>query len=228
MEILTTQHRNVEDPEASELSGFRKFVACLMSLQKQLHSNYHNDEFLRDRLQTTAVDIPAIQVTLRDRIPHTSQQADNMISKQLSDKEKSAGSPAIFLSESSDGQPEGEELYSLGSSYGVYSRRKVKHPWKKGASFQRRPEKPRHTGTNAGRRIGPHWMKGIKWCFLWGRYHVENEKHPRKEVSKSINRLKERYPKALVLVEDLAAVMQMADEDDRAVLCDKSDDAKWA
>lgn len=62
-----------------------------MSLQKQLDTPYHKDRFLRDRL-LTAVDIPNILTTLRDRMPRTSQQAVNRIANQLCDKPKSAGS----------------------------------------------------------------------------------------------------------------------------------------
>lgn len=46
-----------QNPDASEVTIFRKFVADLMSLQKQLDKTYHADKFPRDRL-LTAVYIP--------------------------------------------------------------------------------------------------------------------------------------------------------------------------
>ena len=61
-----------EEPDESEVTIFRKFTASLMSLQNQLDDSYHDDQFLRDRL-LTAVDIPSIQSSLRDRLPRTSQ-----------------------------------------------------------------------------------------------------------------------------------------------------------
>lgn len=74
-----------------------------MSLKKQLHSNFHNEEILRDLL-LTSVYIHSIQVSLTDLIPRISQQSVIRMSNQLSDKEKYAEYTSIFLSESSDGK----------------------------------------------------------------------------------------------------------------------------
>lgn len=45
------------DPDESEIEVFRKFVAKLTSLQKQLDRSYNDDKFIGDRI-ITAVDIP--------------------------------------------------------------------------------------------------------------------------------------------------------------------------
>lgn len=49
-----------EEPEKSEAEVFRKFVAKLMTLQNQLDTIYHTDQYLHDRLMT-AINIPSIQ-----------------------------------------------------------------------------------------------------------------------------------------------------------------------
>lgn len=47
-----------------------------MFLQKQFDLGYRDDIFMRDRIMT-AVNIPWIQVALRDLIPRTAQQFAN-------------------------------------------------------------------------------------------------------------------------------------------------------
>ena len=84
---ITLTQTMTESPEETEVSIFRKFVATLTTLQKQLEVTYHADRFLRDRL-LKAVDIASIQTTLRDRMPETSHDAVNRIANQLSDKKK--------------------------------------------------------------------------------------------------------------------------------------------
>lgn len=49
-----------ENPDKSEISVFRSFTLKLSSLQKQLDTHYHHDDFLKDQL-TTSVDCPQIQ-----------------------------------------------------------------------------------------------------------------------------------------------------------------------
>lgn len=58
---------------------------------------YHNDQFFRDRL-LTAVEIPSIQQSLRDRLPRSSQIAINRIANQFSDHEKTSGTAAYCCS----------------------------------------------------------------------------------------------------------------------------------
>lgn len=78
------------NPDTSEVEILRRFVARLMSLQKQLTRVITTTKFLRDPLMT-AVDIPSVQVVLRDRIICTTQQLANRIANFLSDIPKTAG-----------------------------------------------------------------------------------------------------------------------------------------
>lgn len=63
-----------------------------MSLQKKLDPRYHGDRFLTDWFMT-ALDIPPIQIALRDSIPRTAQQLSSRIANKLCEKTKTAGSP---------------------------------------------------------------------------------------------------------------------------------------
>lgn len=56
-------------------------------------------------------------------------------------------------------------------------------------------------------------MRGVKGYFVCGKYHRANTKHPPEEATPAINRLKEKNPKALITVEDLAEVVEMASQD---------------
>lgn len=44
----------------------------------------------------------------------------------------------------------------------------------------------------------------MKGCFVCGKDHRSNDRHNREEVTEAINKLKARYPTALLTVEDLA------------------------
>lgn len=66
------------DSDESKLEVFRKFVAKLMSLQKQLAQSHHDDRFLKDRLMTAA-DILSIQVDLTYRNHCTDQKLANKL-----------------------------------------------------------------------------------------------------------------------------------------------------
>lgn len=78
-----------------------------MSLQNQLDPSYHTDQFLRDIL-LTAVDIPHIQASLRDRLPRASQQAIIRMAIKLSESNKSAESSMVYEAKEDD-----EANYSL-------------------------------------------------------------------------------------------------------------------
>lgn len=56
---------------------------------------------------------------------------------------------------------------------------------------------------------------------------MENAQHPREQVIASINRLKEKHPKELLTIEDLAAVVVMTADDDQEG-GNYEDDAQWA
>lgn len=204
-QTMTLSEAFEADPESSEAAVFRTFVAKLTSLQKQLDTPYHTDNFLRDRL-LTAVDLPAIQSTLRDRMPQTSQMAVNRVANQLSDKPGSAGSnPSVN--------------YSLGKSYHGDAKRQHRKPWMRGRN---------NNGTwKGGHRLSPRWMRGIKGCFVCGKDHNANTKHPPDEVTAAINKLKAKHPQALLTVEDLAAVVEMTTTDEQRQEEEQGDDPVW-
>lgn len=79
----------IENHSDRKVQVFRKFFAKLMSLQKQLAPPYHTDSFLGDRL-ITAIGIPDIQTTLRDRMLRTSNQAFSRISNPFFARQRSA------------------------------------------------------------------------------------------------------------------------------------------
>lgn len=110
------------------------FTAQMMQLQKQLDIPYHEDSFLRDQL-LTAVDIPGIQTSLRDRIPRTSEQAVNRIENRLSEKKEAAGRTVNNMEASfepdSDVNKESHTsaMYYIGQSYYGEVKRNVRTPW---------------------------------------------------------------------------------------------------
>lgn len=222
---MTLSEELAKAPDSTETCVFRKFVARLVSLQKQLNSNYQGDEFLRDRI-LQATDIPSIQTTLRDRIPETSQQAVNRIENQLSDKPRSAGSSMALLIDD-NGEHIDEAMYSLGKTYGGEARRPVRHPWRGQRGNRGRTSQYRRAGDRGPhqRRLSPHWMQGIKGCFVCGEPHRANSKHPREQVTAAINRHKAQHPNALLTIEDLAAVVEMTVDAEEDV---DPDDVQWA
>lgn len=73
-----------KNPERSQMEVFVDSIDDLGSLQKQLDTIYHGDRYFRDQI-LHAVYLPAIQIALRDRVPHTSEQAINRVANGLSD-----------------------------------------------------------------------------------------------------------------------------------------------
>lgn len=61
------------------------FVAKLMSLRKQLDTGYHEDKFLTYR-PMTVVEVPSIQVALRNLMPRIAKQLASRIANRLSEK----------------------------------------------------------------------------------------------------------------------------------------------
>lgn len=83
-----------EFPPQSKVSVFRTFLEKLMELKNKLDYSYHTDVIIRGRL-LTAVDLPAIQTSFRDRMPRSSQQSVQQIYIQLSDKTNFVGSNSL-------------------------------------------------------------------------------------------------------------------------------------
>lgn len=54
-------------------------------------------------------------------------------------------------------------------------------------------------------------MKGGKGCLVCGKEHLPNARHMREKVTAAVNMLKVRNPQAILNVDDLAEVVNMAD-----------------
>lgn len=184
-------------------------------MQQQLDISYHDDRFLRDRL-LTAVDTPTVKAALRDHMPRNSQQAINRIAVQLSDRKKSAAVAAACLVQGLN-----EVFYSLDKSYHGEARRQTMKPYKHSG---RKTYGGNSQGGN-GRRINSNWMRGVKGCFVCGKDHRANKKHPRDEFTLAINRLKAKHPSALLTIEDMHSVIMMAQTDDENDGSNEDDDA---
>lgn len=102
-----------KDPDTSAVEVFRRFVANCMSLQKQLEQGNHDKKYLRDRLMT-ALGITAIQVSLADHIPRTSQIPVNKTANHLVIIKKTAGSSLVHFARSENLQKSNQALYKLG------------------------------------------------------------------------------------------------------------------
>lgn len=112
-------------PDASEVEVFRKFVAKLMSLPKQLHSDYEEDKSLTDRLMTV-IDILSILVTVKDRMPRTALEQATRIANRSSEIAGIGGFSVAHYACCSESKDRDHALYHLGLSYGTGARRSVR------------------------------------------------------------------------------------------------------
>lgn len=159
-----------QQPEKSELQVFREFCDNLSSLQRQLHSSYHNDLFLRDQLMVAA-DIEDIKRLLMDKIPNSSHEAMQRIAARLSSEPRSAGVNNV-LSDSED-----ELNYSIGSRYGGKARKHLK-------GYKSRKKK-----SSLSRKLA-----SISVCWVFKGQHRARDNHSQKEVMEAVNRIKETKP----------------------------------
>lgn len=111
---------------------FRSVLSNIMSRQKHLDGQHHTDSFRRDR-SLILVDLPAIQSTLRDCMPRSSQQAVQRIPNQFSEKPISARSTSVCWSRK---EYQDRAYYSLGNTFGWDARRTAKPPWKTFNTYQ--------------------------------------------------------------------------------------------
>ena len=188
-------------PDKSEIDVFRSFSFKLTTLQKQLSTHYHHDDFLRAQY-ITSVDNHKIQQSLRERIPASSQEAANRITTFLSDEPGSAASFKERLSES-------EAMYSLGMKYGG----------------EAESINSRHGKKNYERRLSSKWIKGIKGCYVCGKNHRAATRHSPQQVREAIRKLKHEHPSALLSVEDMVYISEelIVDKEDKS----ESDDDKF-
>lgn len=78
----------------SEVESLREFVSKVMSLQKLLHTRYHDEKCVRDRAMTE-VSIHSIQISVRDCILRTAQQLATRIAHLVYDRAKTAHTTPI-------------------------------------------------------------------------------------------------------------------------------------
>lgn len=56
-------------------------------------------------------------------------------------------------------------------------------------------------------------MRGVKGCFVWGQDHWTNTRNSRDEENAAINKLKAKHRSALLTVEYLSSIVNMAMEE---------------
>ena len=159
-----------QQPEKSELQVFREFCDNLSSIQRQLHSSYHNDLFLRDQLMVAA-DIEDIQRLLMDKIPNSSHEAMQRIAARLSNEPRSAGINNIYSDSDHDIN------YSLRSRYGGKARKHLK-------SYKYR-KKRSSLSTK---------LAAVPGCWVCKKQHRARDNHSQNEVMEAVNRIKKTKP----------------------------------
>lgn len=70
-------------------------AAQLISIQRQLHEDYHKDRILTDKLVMSTDDFPDIAKEFKQNYPNSSQEAIQRIAGLLSHDPKSAGLQSI-------------------------------------------------------------------------------------------------------------------------------------
>lgn len=125
---------------------------------------------------------------------------------------------------------EDEARYCLGRSFGGDAKRQVKKPYKPGGRYKYKTRGDRRHGraNGDGRQLRSSWMQGVKVCFVYGRDHRANTEHSPEEVTAAIQRLKAKHPSALLTVEDLHSIVNMAiDEEEQDSRNEDSDEVLW-
>lgn len=84
------------EPDASEITVYRKFVAKLMSTKRQLEMYYHGDRYLWEQLMMK-IYIPTVQESLQYRVPSGEQQLGNRVANRLSKKTRTAEVTSSYL-----------------------------------------------------------------------------------------------------------------------------------
>lgn len=110
-----------EKPDESPMAVFRTFATHLMSMQHQLHSDFHTVRYRRDMLMS-AIDLLDIQNILRDRTPRTSHKLINRAANRLSINRGSSGSEASITQRGDDGPVDDRDLLDALNTPGKRSR----------------------------------------------------------------------------------------------------------
>ena len=168
-------------PEKSELEVFQELADRLVRVQNQLHSDYHEDRFLRDQL-IRAADIAHLQHSLNDKVPNTAQEAMHRIENRLSAEPKSAG--AHFANDSGH-----QANYGLGMKFGGKAQRRLK-----GGNAK-----------NSKRKLSK-LLASAKGCYVCGGSHRARQAHSPKEIVEAIERIKRENPTALFSIDDVTDI----------------------
>lgn len=198
-----------EDPKKSEMEMFKAILDRTMAIQQQLHSSYHGDRQLRDRLMN-GVNLPSIQDALTDRQPRTAHQINKLLANKLSHKKGTESTSVALLTSNetpNNGDAKGDQaFYRLGQRYGGEAKSRMTHYGPKAKFVGKRHEtypSNNYRQQQRQRRPIPWWMRGVKGCFVCRKPdHNANERHSRDEVSTVIKNLKMKHPTALLTEED--------------------------
>lgn len=155
--------------ESAEVDIVRRFVDKRTSLQQQFYRRYHGDHFLSDGL-VTPLHVPAIQKSVRGRMPATSYHAINQVTSKLSDQPITAGTITVAhltQEEKHTNQPT-KSMYTLGQRYSEGQRRDVKTNVPKMFT--------------SVRKLSGSWLRGVKGWFCMRKDHSSNEIHKKDEI----------------------------------------------
>lgn len=133
----------------------------------------------------TAVNIPSIHISLRDRTLRTAQQLTNHIANRLSKKPETAKS-AYMNNESTPVQTQTVAAkYTFDQKSGGATNRSIKPFGNRGP---RGAHSRWHAGQNQGKykRLDPSWMSGVRYCFVCNHYHLGRHRHSRDEIAVAI------------------------------------------
>ena len=189
-----------KSPEKSQTAVFRMFCAYLSRIQRQLHSDYKPDRFLKDQI-VLSTDIPNVSRALRERPPNTSHEAIQRIAALLSDEYGSANSH-ISMADNL------QVNYSLGKRLGGQAERPFRSTRNNRDKSKTRSERQK--------------LAKVKGCWVCGEDHPARKFHSPEEVDAAINRL--RNSKAYVAIEDAVSIFT-AEVDDNDSLSESDSES---
>lgn len=138
----------------------------------------------------------------------------NWISKQ----QTAAGTSATHIERGSDTCSDTDDknpMYSRGQQYGCDVKPNLK------------THCPRHAIHNTHTRtkivqlslsqfcqprtccLSSGWMRGVRWCFVYGQSHRSNGIHVQEEATAAINKLESKQPMAPVTVSDRTCILDL-------------------
>lgn len=147
------------DAVNSQVGVFREMASQLTNIQRQLHTDYHKDRILTDKLVMATDNFPDITKAFKQNYPSTSQEAIQRIAGLLSHEPQSARNSS---------QPSFDDgnMYFEEQKLGGKAERNFK------GAHKRRDRKK------------TSWK--VKGCWVCGGDHLARDKHRREEVSKAI------------------------------------------